>query len=109
MKYSKRTFSYLEPGDYPGKPKKRVLDLLGNGWKIRVIDLEHCVYRDLVDYDIEISGVRTQKSHISIYVWQTSPHLEIIERYLDLPQDDAAIKALCDDIVRRYSHERKDD
>ena len=105
MKDANRKYPYLDSGDYPGKPKKRLLDLLGKGWTIRVIDLEHCVYRDLGDHDIEISGVRTQKSLISIYVWETSPNLRIVERYIDLPQNDAAIKALCDDIVRRYSHE----
>ena len=98
-----------KPIKNPGKPKKRLLDLLGNGWTVRVVDHELCVCRDLGDHDIEISGVRTQQSRISIYVWETSPNVRIVERYIDLPQDDAAIKALCDDIVKRYSHERKED
>lgn len=105
MNRSRKNNSCLKTSDIAGKNKKRLLDLLGNGWTMRVIDLEHCVYRDLGDHDIEISGGRTKRSRIHIYVWETFPNLRIVERYIDLPQDDAAIKALCDDIVRRYSND----
>ena len=37
-----------------------------------------------------------------VFLWQRKPHVEIIERFLDLPHDFAIVKGLTDDMSRRY-------
>lgn len=85
--------------------KRRLFDYLGEPYRSKIIDNENCVYLDMGNYDIEISGGRTKRSKIHIYVWKTKDGTEIVERHLDLRQDLLKIKKLLDDIRNRYSKE----
>ncbi|MCD8501666.1 MAG: hypothetical protein LRY71_08320 [Bacillaceae bacterium] len=85
------------------KGKQQLLNYLGQPYCIKQIDLEDCVYLDMGEYDIEISGGRTTYSKVDIYVWRTKDRLEIVERHQDLKYDLPSIKAILDDIRTRYS------
>lgn len=84
--------------------QKMLLAYLGKAYGKNRIDGENVIYRDLGDYDIEISGCHTKNQPVSIYVWSKSGGWPlIVERYPHLPQDYEQIKWLLDDIVTRYS------
>ena len=84
--------------------QKMLLAYLGKAYGKNRIDGENVIYRDLGDYDIEISGCHTKNQPVSIYVWSKSGVWPfIVERYPHLPQDYEQIKRLLDDIVTRYS------
>ena len=84
--------------------QKMLLAYLGKAYGKNRIDGENVIYRDLGDYDIEISGCHTKNQLVSIYVWNKSGGWPfIIERYPHLPQDYEQIKRLLDEIVTRYS------
>lgn len=86
------------------KGKQILLDYLGKPYTVKSIDWENCIYLDMGNgYDIEISGGKTVRSKIDIYVWKTKGGLEIVERYLNTKPDLPSIKALLDDIRERYS------
>lgn len=71
----------------PGKKIKNILAELGSSYEIKVIDAEQCIYRNLHNgYDIEVSGLNNQKQSFkaSIYVWETSPNLQIVEKIMDI-------------------------
>lgn len=92
--------------------QKLLLAYLGKEYGKNRIDGENVIYRDLGDYDIEISGCHTKNQPVSIYVWNKSAGWPfIVERYPHLPQDYEQIKQLLDDIVTRYSkkEERNDE
>ena len=89
-------------GCHVSPAKQALLSLLGEPWTMQRIDFEPCVYRDLGSYDIEISGGRTRKAEIYIYVWQKCPCLQVVEQHWGLHYDVDDIKAICDDIVERY-------
>ena len=92
--------------------QKLLLTYLGKAYGKNRIDGENVIYRDLGDYDIEISGCHTKNQPVSIYVWNKSAGWPfIVERYPHLPQDYEQIKQLLDDIVTRYSkkEERNDE
>ncbi len=55
-------------GCHVSPAKQALLTLLGEPWTMQQIDFEPCVYRDLGSFDIEISGGRTRKAEIFIYV-----------------------------------------
>lgn len=82
--------------------KRKLLDYLGTPYKVMVIDLEKCVYLDLGDYDIEISGGKTIHSGFDIYVWNKKD-LRIIEKHMGLKSDLPSIKELLNDIRHKYS------
>ena len=84
----------------PGK--QRLLDYLGEPYKIKKIDLEDCVYLDLGDYDIEISRGRTLRSSFDIYCWAKKGGYQIVQRHLSVKNDPAKIKEILDDMRRRY-------
>lgn len=92
----------LSPG------KKRLLEYLGEPYTTMTIDWENCVYLDMNDYDIEISGGKTIRSRLDIYVWQKRGRLQIIERHMGVKSDLPIIKKLLDDIRNRYSSEHED-
>ena len=80
---------------YISEGKKHMLRELGPAWRIQVIDLEPCVYRDLGKHDIEVSAVHGLKgSKISIYVWDKAD-LTIIERLHNLTIDQAIDVCRC--------------
>lgn len=81
--------------------KTRILKTLGDEWTVKIIDFELCVYRDLGDYDIEISGGSYGRP-VHIFVWEKHP-LGTVEQHMDLNPRTTDFKALCDDIVARYS------
>ena len=90
----------------PVSPAKQVLlTQLGSPWTMQRIDFEPCVYRDLGLYDIEISGGRTKRENINIFVWEKSPYFTVIEKHLELHYDEDDIKAICEDIVDRLGVE----
>lgn len=81
--------------------KRKLLDYLGAPYKVMVIDLEKCVYLDLGDYDIEISGGKTIYSDFDIYVWNKKD-LRIIEKHMGVKSDLPSIKELLNDIRTKY-------
>jgi len=101
--WRKKIMSKTINGCHVSPAKQELLSLLGEPWTMQRIDFEPCVYRDLGLYDIEISGGRTRKAEINIYVWKKHPDLDVIEQHRGLHYDEDDIKAICDDIVRRYS------
>lgn len=87
---------------YISEGKKYLLRELGAKWKLQVIDLELCVYRDLGNYDIEVSCVNGMKrSKINIYVWQKIDGLCIVERVMRVPIMEAV--PILKEIEQRYS------
>ncbi|MBE3570852.1 MAG: hypothetical protein IMW92_12300 [Bacillales bacterium] len=52
---------------------QEVLKVLGKEYTVKNIDGEDCVYRDLGEYDIEISGCDEKRKPFSVYVWKKSP------------------------------------
>ena len=87
----------LSPG------KKRLLEYLGKPYTTMVIDWENCVYLDMKDHDIEISGGKTIRSRFDIYVWQKKGGLQIVERHMGVKNVLPIIERLLDDIRNRYS------
>ena len=85
------------------KKQKEMLEFLGKDYRMKVIDLEDCIYRDLGDYDIEISRTGSTKKHLDIYVWRTKCGLEIVEKHFKVNCNLENVKSLLDDIVARYS------
>ena len=83
------------------KRKKELLSRLGTNYEARIIDGEPCVYRDLGDYDIEISGGSCRRPFY-IFVWQKRPHLEIVERYKNISNNFDEMEALLNEIVLRF-------
>lgn len=59
------------------------LNLMGPGFQIKSIDQEDCIYRDLGDYDIEISGGHRKNGPFHLYVWRKKG-LSIVYRKLDI-------------------------
>ena len=82
--------------------KKRLLDYLGKPYRAMIIDLENCVYCDLGDYDIEISGGKTIRADFDIYVWNKK-ELRIIEKHMGVKNDLPSIKELLESIRNKYS------
>ncbi len=88
----------------PNQHFKYVLECLGENYLDKVIDYEHCVYRKINNrYDIEISGVNTskRKKSYSIYVWETSPGLHVIEEIFDV-KSISSLKRNLYTIVEKY-------
>ena len=83
--------------------QKMLLAYLGKAYGKNRIDGENVIYRDLGDYDIEISGCLTKNQPVSIYVWEKKEWVHIVETHTRLPQDYEQIKRLLDEIVTRYS------
>ena len=83
--------------------QKLLLAYLGKAYGKNRIDGENVIYRDLGDYDIEISGCHMKNQPVSIYVWEKKEWVHIVETHTRLPQDYEQIKRLLDDIVTRYS------
>ena len=83
--------------------QKALLKNLGPDYRKQLFDLEQVIYRDLGTYDIEISGGHRKKEPFAIYVW-LKEWPRIVERHLRLAHDHKMLKALLDDIVKRYSN-----
>ena len=83
--------------------QKLLLSYLGSDYRKNRIDGENVIYRDLGDYDIEISGCHTKKQPVAIFVWNKADLRRTVESHTRLPQDYEMVKTLLDDIVKRYS------
>ena len=83
--------------------KKRLLDFLGNPYRDVIIDMERCVYLDMVGHDIEISGGRTAQSAFDIFVWCKLGQPRIVETHWKVPSELPRVRELLDDIRSRYS------
>ena len=79
-----------------------LLNLLGEAYRPNRIDGASCIYRDFGDHDVEICGGRTIRAPFHIFVWQKKPHLEIVERYMDLPHDCQQVAELLKRIALQY-------
>ena len=91
-------------------PRQKVmLAYLGKNYTKNRIDGENVIYRDLGDYDIEVSGGHTKNQLIKIYVWKKEEQPFIVERHPNLPQDHELIKRLLDDISERYMNKEDND
>ena len=91
-------------------PRQKVmLAHLGKDYTKNRIDFENVIYRDLGDYDIEVSGGHTKNQLIKIYVWKKEEQPFIVERHSHLPQDHELIKRLLDDISERYMNKEDND
>jgi hypothetical protein len=98
-RYGNGNMATPEVGCGMHKGLKQTLEYLGPDYTMKVIDLEECAYRDLGEYDIEISGCR--KKRYRVYVWQKKP-LKIVyasEVIRTLP----ALKAELDRLVEHYA------
>lgn len=88
------------------KNQQELLKFLGSKYSIRDFDFEPCVYRKINNnYDIEISGTNKKNHPIDIYVWDISQSEQggahIVEKHFNI-SDWSILKALLDDIVRKY-------
>lgn len=73
------------------KPTTHMIELckeLGTGFTIRVIDAEQVIYKDFGNFDVEISGANTtsKTKKVTIYVWNKTNGLSIIETIPDVSQ-----------------------
>ncbi len=82
--------------------QRQLLEELGEQYCVNRIDGAKCIYRDFGDHDVEICGGRTIRAPFHIFVWQKKPHLEIVERFMDLPHDCKQVTALLQQIAQRY-------
>ena len=80
----------------------KLLEELGDAYCANRIDGASCIYRDYGDHDVEICGGRTIRAPFHIFVWQKKPHLEIVERFMDLPHDCKQVAVLLQQIAQRY-------
>ena len=81
--------------------QKLLLSYLGSDYCKNRIDGENVIYRDLGDYDIEISG-GSYRRPFYIFVWQKCPHLEIVERYKNISNNFDEMEALLNEITLRF-------
>lgn len=82
--------------------QKELLACLDEAYRRNVIDGAPVIYRDFGDCDVEVCGGRTARAPFHVFVWQKKPHLEIIERYMDIPHDCGRVAVLLDRIARKY-------
>jgi hypothetical protein len=87
--------------------QKLLLSYLGSDYCKNRIDGENVIYRDLGNYEIEISGCHTKNQPVAIFVWNKADLTRTVESYTRLPQDYAQIKMLLDDIVKRYTNKEE--
>lgn len=88
----------------PGKKIKEICAKLGEGYSVRVIDLENVIYRDLGNgYDFEISGLDNHKQSFqaTLFIWQTRPDQHIIEQISDISSFENLVTEL-DKAVHKY-------
>jgi len=72
---------------------KEVLAAVGSDYTIKVIDFEDCVYRDLGEFDIEVSGCNYKNRTFSVYVWSKYPQ-QIVYRKHDIKTTPGLCKEL---------------
>lgn len=82
--------------------QRQMMEQLGDAYRENRIDGASCVYRDFGDYDVEICGGRTLRAPFHIFVWRKKPHMEIVQRYLDVPHDGRQVAALLREIELQY-------
>ena len=87
--------------------QKLLLSYLGSDYCKNRIDGENVIYRDLGNYEIEISGCHTKNQPVAIFVWNKADLTRTVESHIRLPQDYAQIKTLLDDIVKRYTNKEE--
>ena len=87
--------------------QKLLLSYLGNDYCKNRIDGENVIYRDLGNYEIEISGCHTKNQPVAIFVWNKADLTRTVESHTRIPQDYAQIKTLLDDIVKRYTNKEE--
>lgn len=102
--------------DYIPMKLKKALDFLGNEYRMKVIDLEQCGYRDLGDgYDLEISGLsdKRKKLSCSVYLWKKDYGYTIIHHRHDI-SSYSHLKKVLDDYaenkekyLEQYNNQRK--
>ena len=66
----------------PNKQMQMIADALGEKYSLVYIDLEWCIYRDLLNgSDIEIANHRAKGKpiNLTVYVWQVRDQLKVIE------------------------------
>jgi len=85
--------------------QRQMMEQLGDEYCENRIDGAGCVYRDFGDYDVEICGGRTLRAPFHIFVWQKKPHMEIVQRYLDVPHDGRQVAALLREIELQYDND----
>lgn len=86
--------------------QQKFLAQLGSDYTTKRIDTEECIYRNFGDFDVEVSGGRSPRRRISIFVWQTKPYKQIVEQYLRIPHDCSRINAMLEDISQRYINKK---
>ena len=87
--------------------QKLLLSYLGSDYCKNRIDGENVIYRDLGNYEIEISGCHTKNQPVAIFVWNKADLTRTVESHTRLPQDYEMIKTLLDDIVKRYTNKKE--
>ena len=86
----------------------KLLEELGDAYCANRIDGASCIYRDYGDHDVEICGGRTTHAPIHVFVWQKKPHMEIVERFLDLPHDCNSLWNCCVSLHRSTTSKKED-
>lgn len=59
----------------------KALEYLGKPYQIKTIDTEPVVYRNLNDFEFEVSGLHKSAVNCTIYVWQKKPYQKLIGIY----------------------------
>lgn len=88
----------------PNQHFKYVLENLGENYSDKIIDGEHCIYRKINShYDIEVSGVNSskRKKSYSIYVWEISPDLKVVDELHDI-KTISYLERVLDTFVEKY-------
>ena len=87
--------------------QERLRSYLGAEYKKNWIDEEPVIYRNLGNYDIEISGGHTNTQPVSIYVWEKYAFPAVVEYHLRLSHKPELIKKLLDNITVRYTNKEE--
>lgn len=75
------------------KNMKEVLAELGSDYTTKVIDWEDCIYRDLGQFDIEVSGCNYKNRTYGVYVWSKLPQQIVYSKH-----DIKTIPGLCKEL-----------
>ena len=63
--------------------------------------MEPCIYLEMKNYDVEISGGYTENKKINIYVWNKAEQ-KIVDRHLDIENNFEVVKNILDKIKEKY-------
>ena len=93
------------------KRMKKALDFLGEPYRVKTIDFEQCLYKDLNNgYDIEVSGVNRQRRGLIctfIQVWDMRGGARTVEK-VEGVKTLSELKAVLDLLSEKYGDRKVD-